>query len=122
MFDSIPSASAHIRAGTLRPLAVSSPQRLPYLPEVPTFAEVGYPRLVASNWFGRSAPAETPQPVIARLSRALNEALATPTLSSRLAEIGFDVLPMNPAEFTRFVGEQLAFWSDIVRRAQVTAN
>jgi len=122
MFDSIPSASAQIRAGNLRPLAVSAPRRLPYLSEVPTFTELGFPRLVASNWFGLSAPAGTPAPIISRLSQALNEALATPALSARLAEVGFDIVPMDPPEFTRFVADQLAFWSDIVRRAGVTAN
>ena len=122
MFDSIPSASTHVRAGTLRPLAVSAPQRLPYLAEVPTVAESGLPRLVASNWFGLSAPAGTPAPVVARLSRALNEALATASLTGKLAEVGFDVLPMDPPAFTGFIEDQLAFWGDIVRRAGVTAN
>jgi tripartite-type tricarboxylate transporter receptor subunit TctC len=122
MFDSIPSASAQIRAATLRPLAVSAPRRLPYLSEVPTFTELGFPRLVASNWFGLSAPAGTPASVIGRLSQALNDALGTPALSARLAEIGFDVVSMDPPEFTRFVSSQLAFWSDIVHRAGVTAN
>jgi tripartite-type tricarboxylate transporter receptor subunit TctC len=122
MFDSIPSATAHVRAGTLRAIAVSSPQRLPYLLDVPTFAEAGFPRLVASNWFGLSAPAGTPPAVIERLSRALKDALEMPAVSGRLAEIGFDIVPMDPPAFTRFVADNLAFWGDIVKRANVAAN
>jgi len=122
MFDSIPSATAQVRAGTLRALAVSSPQRVPQLPDVPTFAEAGFPRLVASNWFGLSAPAGTPSAVVDRLSRALNEAAASPELASKLGEVGLSTQQMPPAEFTRFVGDQLAFWGDIVRRAGVTAD
>lgn len=122
MFDSIPSASAQIRAGTLRALAVSAPQRVPQLPDVPTFAESGFPRLAASNWFGLSAPAGTPQAVVDRLSRALNETVAAPELVAKLAEIGLSTQRMEPAEFTRFVEEQLRFWGGIVQRAGVTAN
>ena len=122
MFDSIPSSTAQIRSGMLRALAVSAPQRVPQLPDVPTFAESGLPRLVASNWFGLSAPAGTPPAAADRLSRALNEAVTTPALVSKLAEIGLSTQQMDPAEFTRFVADQLGFWGDIVRRAGVTAD
>ena len=122
MFDSIPSASAHIRAGTLRALAISAPQRLSSVPGVPTFTELGLPRLVAHNWFGLSAPAGTPAAVVTRLSHALNAALASPAIASKLVEVGFDIVPMEPPAFTGFVANQLGFWEDIVKRAGVTAN
>lgn len=122
MFDSIPSASAHVRAGTLRALAISAPQRLASMPGVPTFTELGLPRLVAHNWFGLSAPANTPAAVVTRLSQALNAALASPAVADKLKEVGFDIVPMDPAAFTAFVANQLGFWEDIVKRAGVTAN
>lgn len=122
MFDSIPSATGHVRAGSLRALAVAAPQRVSALPDVPTFTELGLPRLVAHNWFGLSAPAGAPAPIVARLSRGLADALATPAVSGKLREVGFDILPMDPPAFAAFVAGQLAFWEDIVKRAGVTAN
>ena len=122
MFDSVPSATSHVQAGTLRALAVSAPRRVAALPDVPTFTELGLPRLVADNWFGLSAPAGTPAAIVSRLSQALNAALATPAVASKLREIGFDIVPMDPPAFTAFVANQLGFWEDIVKRAGVTAN
>jgi tripartite-type tricarboxylate transporter receptor subunit TctC len=86
---------------------VSAPRRLANLPDVPTFTELGLPRLVAHNWFGLSAPSGTPPAIVMRLSRALNEALATPVLAGKLAIVGFDIVPMDPTAFTAFVGVNL---------------
>lgn len=119
MCDSLPSAAGHIRAGTLRALAVSSRQRLPALPDVPTFTELGLPKIVVENWFGISAPAGLPAPVLARLSAALDTMLRQPDLVARFAEIGFDAQPMAPEPFAKFVAADVAFWTDAVRRSGV---
>lgn len=122
MCDSLPSATPHIRAGSLRALAVSSRQRLPAFPDVPTFVELGLPNVVVENWFGISGPAGLPQPVVARLSAALSEVLTEPATATRLGEMGLDARPMPPAEFEGFVERNLAFWADAVRRAKVTSD
>ena len=122
MCDSLPSVVPHIRAGALRPLAVSARGRLPSLPDLPTFAELGFPRIVVENWFGLAGPAGLPPEVTDRLSRALAEVLVQPELAARFREIGFEPQARDPAAAAAFVAENLAFWADAVRRSGVTAN
>jgi tripartite-type tricarboxylate transporter receptor subunit TctC len=122
MFDSLPSAAPQIRGGTLRALAISARARLPALPDLPTFVEQGFPSLVVENWFGLSGPAGLPAPIAARLAAALGVVLRDPATVARLAELGLEAQPMEPAPFERFVAQNLAFWADAVTRAKVTAN
>lgn len=120
MCDSLPSAAPHIRAGTLRALAISARTRLPTMPEIPTFVESGLPRVIVENWFGVAGPTGMPAEATARLSRAMADALSQPELVARFREIGFEPQIMDPAATTRFVEENIAFWADAVKRAGVT--
>jgi tripartite-type tricarboxylate transporter receptor subunit TctC len=114
MSDSLPSAAAHIRAGSVRPLALSAGTRHPAFPAVPTFREQGVD-LVSSSWFGLSGPAGLPPAVTERLGRAVAAVLADPALRARFAEIGGTVGTLGPAGYTDFVRAEVARWAPVVQ-------
>ena len=93
MFDNMPSALPHVKAGRLRALAITSAQRSPLLPDVPTFAESGFPGFEVHSWFGLAAPAGTPRAVVERLNAELGKVLATPDMRQRLLDMAAIPLP-----------------------------
>jgi len=105
----------HVRAGKLRALAVASEARNPAYPDTPTVAESGYPGFAAESWFGLSAPAGTPAPVIARLHQATVKALGTPELRQKLESVGFVVVASDPKAFTAFVSAEIDKWGQAAR-------
>ena len=113
-FDSMPGASALIKDGRLRPIAVSSARRSPVLPDVPTVAESGIPGFEAESWLGLAAPKGTPDDVIRILNKAANEALATPKVRDQLLGMGTRPVGGTPEEFTKFVANQVAMWKKVV--------
>lgn len=114
MSDSLPSAAGHIRAGAVRAIAISSEERHPAFPEVPTFREQGVD-LVSSSWFGLSAPAGTPAAIVARLNREVRALLSDPAMRARFAEIGGTVGDLSPEAFTDFVAAEVARWAPVVQ-------
>jgi tripartite-type tricarboxylate transporter receptor subunit TctC len=98
-FDVVMTSLPHIQDGRLRALAVTTPERLPYLPDVPTIAESGYPGYEASVWFGLFAPARTPPEVVAKLSRDTRKVLQEPQMKERLAAAGFIIVASSPPDF-----------------------
>jgi tripartite-type tricarboxylate transporter receptor subunit TctC len=116
MSDSLPSAAAHIRQGSVRAIAMSSAERHPSFPEVPTLREQGYD-LVTSSWFGLSGPARLPQPVVERLSREVRSILATPEVRARFAEIGGTPGEFSPEEYAVFVASEVSSWATLVRES-----
>ncbi|WP_207537794.1 Bug family tripartite tricarboxylate transporter substrate binding protein [Sabulicella rubraurantiaca] len=116
MSDSLPSAAAHIRQGSVRALATSGEMRHPAFPEVPTLREAGFD-LVTSSWFGLSGPARLPAPVTERLSREVLAILARPELQARFAEFGGTPGTLDPVSFTQFVESELARWGPVVRES-----
>ena len=121
MSDSLPSAAGHVRAGSVRALGVSSAERHPAFPEVPTFREQGVD-LVSSSWFGLSAPAGTPEAVVSRLNAALNAVLAAPAARDRLAELGGRAGALSPEEYTAFVRSEVEHWGPLVRASGATVG
>ena len=122
MFDSLPAVTTHIRAGTIRALAVSSPTRVGQLPDVPTFRELGFNDLVTENWFGISGPPGLPEPIVRRLSQVMGQVLARPDVQARFAETGLDTRAMEPGPFRDYIAAQFNFWKDAVRNTGVTAD
>ena len=108
MFDSLPSAAPHIKAGKVRALAVSGAQRNPAFPDIPTMKEAGFPNLVSYSWFGLSAPAKTPAAIVERLAAEMQVVLKHPDVAKRWEDIGAESSTMSPAEYTAFVRDELA--------------
>ena len=115
MFDNLASASAQIKAGKLKALAVTTPQRAASLPDVPTMAESGLPGFDVSTWFGVFAPAGTPAPVVSRLNQTLTAALKTPEMRERLARMGAEPAPMSSEQFAELIRNELAKYEKIVK-------
>jgi len=115
MFDNLASATAQIKAGKLKAFAVTTPQRAPSLPDVPTMAESGVPGFDVSTWFGIFAPAGTPAPVVARLNESFTTALRTPDMRERLGRMGSEPAPMSSEQFAQLVRSELAKYEKVVK-------
>jgi tripartite-type tricarboxylate transporter receptor subunit TctC len=107
LFDNLPSSLPHIQSGKLRALAVSSPARLDFLPDVPTFAEAGVPQLNDPSWFGLVGPAKLPPAVLARVHEAVKQALAPPELRERMRQAGAVPVGNTPTEFAAQIRAEL---------------
>jgi len=119
MFDAAPSLIQHVKSGKLRVLAAASARRNPLLPEVPTFAELGYPKIAVSLWYGLLAPAGTPRAVVDRLNRETVKALQTAEVRERLLAQGAEPMPGSPEAFASFMQEESVKWAPIVKQAGV---
>ncbi|HEV8106084.1 MAG TPA: tripartite tricarboxylate transporter substrate binding protein [Burkholderiales bacterium] len=119
MFDAAPSLIQHVKSGKLRVLAAASAQRNRLLPEVPTFAELGYPKVAVSLWYGLLAPAGTPRPVIDRLNRETVKALDSADVREKLLAQGAEPMPGTPEAFGAFMREEMAKWAPVVKQAGV---
>ena len=122
MFDNMPSVIGHVKAGKLRPLAVTTPQRSPALPDVPTIAEAGVPGYSATSWFGLLAPAGTPAPVIAKLNASVLKALQDPEVKKKMAEQGAEPNGEKPEQFAEFIRSETAKWGQTVKKSGATAD
>jgi tripartite-type tricarboxylate transporter receptor subunit TctC len=117
--DVITAFVPYFKSGQIKPLAVTSTQRSPLAPEVPTVGETGHGRLVLDNFFGLTGPAKMPADVVARLNAATNEVLAQPDIKKRLLELGVTTTPGTPAEFTTFVRNQVNALQPVVKTVRV---
>lgn len=116
MFNGLPGAIAHMKAGRVRALALVSAKRSPLMPELPTAIEGGVP-MEATGWYGVLAPRGTPQPVIAKLNAELNRALGTPALRERLAAQGTETVGSTPEEYTAKIREEWSKWGKVINSA-----
>lgn len=119
MFASPLEVMAHVKAGKLNVIGVSSAARLTYWPEVPTLKESGYPEYESYAWFGVVAPAGTPGEIVARLNADIVAALKSPEVAERLVAQGADIAGTSPQEFARFLDAEHARWSAAVKAANV---
>ena len=120
LMSSVPSAIGQIKAGKLRPLAVTSAARSSSLPEVATVAELGYKGFDVSTWYGIFMPAKTPQAVVDQVNRRVNELLATPDMKAAIQGQGAEPLPMSPQQFSKVVNDDYAKWKGIVEASGAT--
>jgi tripartite-type tricarboxylate transporter receptor subunit TctC len=118
MFDPLVSSIGHIRAGKLRPLAVTTATRLEVLPDIPTVGEF-VPGYEASGWQGIGAPRNTSPEIIERLHQGVNAALADPNFKARLADLGAIVLAGSPADFKKHIAEEIEKWGKVIRAANI---
>jgi tripartite-type tricarboxylate transporter receptor subunit TctC len=118
MFDPVVSSIANIRAGKLRPLAVTTSTRSEALPDIPTVGEF-LPGYEASVWFGAGVPKNTPTEIVDRLNKEINDALADPKIKARLADLGGTVLPGSPADFGKLIADETEKWGKVIRAANI---
>jgi tripartite-type tricarboxylate transporter receptor subunit TctC len=116
--DNLSNVVQQVQGGTLKPIAVTAPERSSQLPDVPTTAEAGSPELLAGIWYGFVAPLATPKEVIDKLNRAIVEALRDPSVSSRLGGLGLTVIADRPDAFAAFIATESARMESIVKRAK----
>ena len=115
----VPSAIAHVRAGKMRALAVTSKRRISAAPEVPTFEEAGVPGYEAIGWFGAVAPAQTPADIVNRLNREIAAALSVPEIRERALAAGAEPLTNTPQEFAAIIREETRKWALVIRTAGI---
>ena len=119
MFDVTPSSLPHIRDGKLKALAVTTPERVDFLPGVPAMAEF-LPGYEAFGWIGFGAPKDTPAPIIEVLNKTINAAIADPMVKGRMTDLGALVMPPNtPAEFAKFIAADTEKWVRVVKVANL---
>lgn len=122
LIDNYVTAQSNIREGKLRVLGVTSPQRLPFMPEVPTLHEQGLKGFDVTNWFGIYAPKGTPAEAIARVNSAFNQALQEPEMQKRLAVLGATPTGSTPEEMARVVASDTAKWRNLIRERRIVVE
>jgi tripartite-type tricarboxylate transporter receptor subunit TctC len=122
IFDTMLSSLPYVKAGKLKGLAVTSAQRSPAAPDLPTVAEAGLPGYEATAWNGLMAPAGTPPAVIKSISEALHEVLARPDVKEKFAAQGFAAQWMTPQDYAKFVDAEVAKWATVVKASGATVN
>ena len=120
-FDPIPNSIGYIRAGKVRPLAVTSATRSEALPDVPTVSEF-VPGYEGTFWFGVGAPKATPDEIVDKLNKEVNAALDDPKMKARLLDLGGTPKPMTPADFEKFIVEETEKWGKVIRAANIKAD
>ncbi|MFL6947783.1 MAG: tripartite tricarboxylate transporter substrate binding protein [Xanthobacteraceae bacterium] len=118
-FAQVPAVLQHVRAGTLRALAVTTEARLASLPDVPTIAELGFPGYEISSWQGMFAPAGTPKDVVAKISAEAVAMINTPEVRRRIAQEGADPVGSTPDQFAARVNAEIAKWGKVIRDAGI---
>jgi tripartite-type tricarboxylate transporter receptor subunit TctC len=121
MSDSLPSAAGHVRQGSVRGIAMSSAERHPGFPDVPTFREQGFD-LVSTSWFALSGPAGMPPAIVERLNRETMAVVSAPAAQARFAELGGTPGNMTSAQFAAFVAEEVQRWAPVVRASGATPD
>jgi tripartite-type tricarboxylate transporter receptor subunit TctC len=121
-FEGTTAIVPHIKSGEIRALAVTSPTRIPEIPDIPTMDELGYPGMPPDSWQAIVAPAGTPPDIVARINAVVNEGLATPELRNKIIGLGGAPQPKSVAEFAGFIAEQYKRWGEVIRITGVTLN
>lgn len=122
MFDNVASSMAHVRAGRLRALAVTSRERLKLAPDVPTIAESGVPGFDVVGWAALFVPTRTPAEAVAKLNRALNGALAQPDVAATLLAAGIETRPGTAADLDQYVRGEFEKWGKVIRTADIKSE
>jgi tripartite-type tricarboxylate transporter receptor subunit TctC len=119
IFDNLPSIISHVKAGSLRGLAVTTKDRVAIVPDIPTIAESGVPGFDVFSWFGFFVPARTSPDVIARLNADTNAALVYPSVKSRFEELGANPKGSTPAQLAAFLKSEIDKWGPVIREAKI---
>jgi len=118
MFATVPTLSPYVKTGWLHAIAITSAQRSPAVPGVPTMSET-FPRFTAESWVGMLAPAKTPRAIVAQLNAALVKILAQPEMKTRFAELGYETVGSTPAQFDQWIRAETERWGNIIRTQKI---
>jgi tripartite-type tricarboxylate transporter receptor subunit TctC len=118
-FDNMPSIIGHVRAGAVRALAVTTRERVPVVPDLPTIAEAGVPGFDVSSWFGFFVPVKTPQEIIAKLNADTNAALAHASVKPRFDDLGATPRGTTPGQLAAFLKSEIDKWGPVIRDARI---
>jgi tripartite-type tricarboxylate transporter receptor subunit TctC len=121
VFIPAPAGIEYVRGGQLRALGVSSPSRFRTLPEVPSISEV-VSEYDAVTWYGVVAPRDTSTAIVQALNNEINAGLADPKLQGRFAELGAEVFPGSPSDFSKLIASEIEKWSKVIRTAKITTD
>ena len=122
MFADLPVISPHVKSGKARAIAVASPKRSVYFPDVPTTGEGGYPGVLVSNQYSLLLPAKTPRNIVMKLHDAVAKTMTTPEVREKFISMGADPLIMSPEEFTAFIRADIEKWAKVARAANVKVD
>jgi len=122
VFLDLPILLPQVQAGKIRPIALGSRERHPAVKDVPTTGEVGFPDLLADNWYGMVAPAGTPPAIVAKLNRLAIEAMQSPDVKEKLASQGAILSGTKPEEFAAYIKSEIAKWGKVVQAAGIKPN
>jgi len=122
MSDTVPGVLTQVKAGKLRAIAVAIPKRSPYLPDVPTIAEQGYPGFESVGWIGLAAPAKTPAAILDRLNAEIRKMLNDPAVKERLDQLAFTPVGDSRAEFNAFVKSEITKWTKVAKDSGAKAD
>jgi tripartite-type tricarboxylate transporter receptor subunit TctC len=122
MFDQVASAIGDIRAGKLRPLAVTSASREATLPDVPTVSQAGFHHSETSTWYGLVAPAGTPDEIVAKLSKVVVDATKKPEVKEAFRKVGLEAVGSNPQETKQYIQSEIVKWKAVIKRANIQPN
>ena len=119
LFPGLAAALPHIKAGKMRPLAVTGTKRHPLLPDVPTFEELGYKGFDGVQWYGIVGPANLPPAIVTTLNTAINQSLADPQLRERLSGEALEPMPMTPDQFGQYMKDDIAKWTKVAKERNI---
>jgi tripartite-type tricarboxylate transporter receptor subunit TctC len=122
MTPGLAAALPHIRAGKIKPIAITGLKRHPLLPDVPTFEESGFPGFDGVQWYGIVGPAKLPARIVDKLSAEIGSALATPAFQQRLAGEAIDPMPMTPQQFGKLIQSEIARYSALARERKISLD
>ena len=122
MFPNVATATAHVRAGRLRALAVTTKSHTPIAPDLPTISEAGVPGYDVSSWYGLLAPAGTPPAIVARLQREVARVMRVPDVAEKLTSQGLDIVGSTPEEFAALVKTEIVKWAKVVKASGARAD
>ncbi|HEX9390869.1 MAG TPA: tripartite tricarboxylate transporter substrate binding protein [Usitatibacteraceae bacterium] len=122
MFDNMPSSLPHVKSGKLRALAVTTKERSPSAPEVPTVDEAGLPGFDVSSWFGLMAPKGTPKEIVARMNVEANKALASAEIKKGFLDLGAVPAPLSPEAYGEFIRVEIKKWAEVVKVSGAKAD
>jgi len=122
MFDNMPSSAPHIKAGSLKPFAITSANRSPAFPDVPTLQELGYPNFTVDSWFGIVAPAGTPKEIVDKLNVTIEKILSKPEVVEQLDGLGAVTEKNTPEQFGAFISAETKSWGDVIRKGGISVD